>query len=720
MKNVEEQPTNPTEPEPVLGVDAAEGQGENTPVTAEEAKTKIEEMRNLYQEYISKNQAYFQIFAKDTSINFVMGNAFKIDFESGKVHFDTKWFVEHGFTEDQITWAVYHELCHFRDLAEDPDGLMKNFDYIRQQARETGRILEQKYETKFSQSDPDFVEKIKKQKPIDPKDPTKGTMSKCDISAYKYHHTFYNIFDDIYVNSLVAKKSPRYARDSRSGGEVSRLYSEKLFTESDYTKIPRHLQFLYKLLREEMVPGEPVQVSPEVEQVLTNKIIFQGKTLTPKEIVDNFLKPISKKDTKASTRYFILKATLEPIFQQLLEKDLEELDPQKPDQKDGKDKTQEGGEGGDGEPDADPFEDDYKDNLPDPLDENTVPGWIKKEKEKKEAEDKKKKEEAKTPEQKEKEISEAIDKKWCAENGVSSDEFGEYLTVKNEIAPYLEELSELWRNIIYGKGRESWREKEGHYKTGTELDIAEVINRFPDMEKGDLEGVRVMNREVEKEVPVNRPDLIRIRLVGDMSGSMSSPEKISVLRQCFVLLLSSLKEFDSFLNISRSETKTKMRVDTEAWTFGDEAEKVKAFRADSGELSDDSVNIIKILNMLVNPSGSSTMDNKALEAIAGSLKPEDIRNIQDKKTMDIVFEITDGGSSDPDSARSSVDVLSKTGMIARAFQIGETGDEEKKIFNSVWNDNRDEVMGEIVGSEIKNLIPALVKALKKYLSNVRL
>jgi len=713
MNNQEEQIPNQTDPVADFKVDAAEKKGEETPVSIEEAKAKIEEIKKIYQEYINKNHAYFQVFAKDTSIDFVMGNGFMIDFENGKVHFDTKWFVEQGFTEDQITWAVYHELCHFRDLAEDPDGLMKNFKYIRNQARETGKILEQKYEDMFSRTDPDFVENIKKQTPINPKDPTKGTMNKCETMAYKYHHTFFNIFDDIYVNNLVAKKSRRYDPEASSGKEVARLYREKLFTESDYTKLPRHLQFLYKLLREEMVPDEAVQISPEVEQVFTDKIIFQGKILTPKEIVDNFLKPISNKDTKAGTRYFILKATLEPIFLKLLQKDLEEFEPKKPKKGPGEPPQ------GPGEP-VDPFEDDYKKILPNPLDDDTVPKWIDKENKKKADEAKKKKEAEKTAAQKEKEIEDAINKKWCEKNNISDEEFGQYLMVKNEVAPYLAELSELWRNIIHGKGRESWREMEGHYKAGTELDIAEVINKFPEIEKGNLDSVRVMNREVEKQIPVNRPDLIRVRLVGDMSGSMNSPEKMTVLRQCFILILSSLKEFDSFLNISRSETKTKMKIDTEAWTFGDVAKKIKSFRADSDEFSDDTANTVRILNTLTNPNGGSTMDNKALEAISASLKPGDIRSIEEKKTMDIVFEITDGGSSDPDSARKSADELNKTGLITRAFQIGETSEGDKQTFNSVWNDNREEQMGEIVGSEIKNLIPALVKALKKYLGNVRI
>jgi hypothetical protein len=88
--------------------------------------------------------------------------------------------------------------------------------------------------------------------------------------------------------------------------------------------------------------------------------------------------------------------------------------------------------------------------------------------------------------------------------------------------------------------------------------------------------------------------------------------------------------------------------------------------------------------------------------------------------MEIVFEITDGGSSDSKASKKAVDDLVQSGIITKAFQIGGTSEDEKKTFNSVWNDGHDEKLGEVVGKEIANLIPAITQALKKYLSSVKL
>lgn len=88
--------------------------------------------------------------------------------------------------------------------------------------------------------------------------------------------------------------------------------------------------------------------------------------------------------------------------------------------------------------------------------------------------------------------------------------------------------------------------------------------------------------------------------------------------------------------------------------------------------------------------------------------------------MEIVFEITDGGSSAPGAARSAVDKLIESGVIARAFQIGSVSKYERETFNDVWNRNREEKLGEIVGEKIENLLPAVTELLKKYLSGVRL
>ncbi len=670
------------------------------------------------QAMVDSYRRFFQTFAQDVSLRFRLSDKFYIDLENGEVNLAAQWFAERGYSREQILWANLHELSHFRDLAEDPKRMMENFDYVQAQAKKTGAMILQKWVQKYGASDPTFIDRLKKQQPTSRKDPQK-TMNAAERAAYQIHHTFYNIFDDVYVNNLVARKAPRYEPGTAGGNQVDALYRDKLFPKTDYAQLPRHMQFLYKLLREEMVPGEEVQISDEVKAALEEKVAFQGKEYMAREIVENFIKPRGRRDTKAGQRYFVLQKTLEPIFGELLKKDLDEWDPQKPHkQKGGK------GKGDDSPEDANPFSGDYKDwndNNPDQFDDNDIKEWADKaeiDKKNKEAEDMAKKaDEGKTAEEKAKAGQEKIDQTWCEKHGVKSETLRQFRKIEAEVAPYLEELTKLWQRIIFGSTRKIEREMAGHFKMGSELDIEKTIEEWPQIQKGDIEKAEVMQKMVSKENLIERPELIRLRLVGDMSGSMNEAKR-HVLQQCFVLLLSSLREFETHLNLTRSQTKTKLEVDTEGWIFGDEEKKIKKLRAESN-FEDEQVEIVKIVEHLQNTIGN-TYDNTALEKIIEEITPEERNKIAQERIMEMIFEITDGGSSDAAAARRAVDTLDDISVIARAFQIGETSEEEKATFNAVWNVNREEKLGEIVGKDIQNLLPAIAELLKKYLGNVRL
>jgi ribosomal protein L19E len=93
-------------------------------------------------------------------------------------------------------------------------------------------------------------------------------------------------------------------------------------------------------------------------------------------------------------------------------------------------------------------------------------------------------------------------------------------------------------------------------------------------------------------------------------------------------------------------------------------------------------------------------------------------DIKSGKIMDIVLEITDGGSSDRDAAKTAVDELIEKKVIVRAFQIGKVNSNEREAFESVWNRGRERGRGERVGVNISALIPAITKALKEYLGDV--
>lgn len=697
----------------------------DVPKESENEKAReLEEYKQEGQRMVDSYRKLFITFAKDVSLSFKMSDAFFIDLESGEVNLDAKWFKDKDFSKEQILWANLHELSHFCDLAEDPEGTMKNFEYIGEKAKKTGKNILRKWEEKYGADDSDFIEKIKRQIPTSKKDPSK-TMSAIEQAAYKIHHTFYNIFDDIYVNNLVSRKAPNFEKGTGGGEKIKKLYKEKLFAENDFLKLPRHLQFVYKFIREEMAEDEEAVLSDEVKDIMEQKIKFQGRGYSPKEIVENFIKPKKGRETKSSQRNFVLKNTLEPIFEKLLAKDLEEWNPEKPQEREREQKEGESQVG-----DANPFDQDYKEydqNNPDQISEQDIKDWAKKnQKDKKKEEDREeqeKKEESKTAGEKAKESQESMDKNWCEKNDVDLQTLRNYHEVEAEVEPYLEELSLLWQKIIYGSSRKIERGMEGYFKDGSELDIQKAIEEWPRIEKGEFEEIRVFKKAVSKEMLVKKPELIRVRVSGDMSGSMDE-EKRHILQQCFVLLLSSIKEFNTHLNFTRSQTKSKLEADSEAWIFGDEAQIVKKLRSESG-IGEEQIEIIKVFESLQNTIGK-TCDNKPLEAIENSLSEEDKEKIKQGKIMEIVFEITDGGSTDEKGnhnsamAKKAVDNLYENGIIVRAFQIGKTNQEEQNIFNEVWNEDREEGLGKIVGEKIENLLPALTKLLGKYLENVRL
>lgn len=704
-------------------------------------KTKAEltpeqvEFQREVQGFIDSRKRLLASFAQDISLQFKMGTAFFIDLEKGEVNLDTRWFADKGFSKEQILWAMFHEVSHFRDLVEDNEAMMANFDYIRTQAKQTGAIMMQKWEEAIGAEHPDKLEKLKKQRPISKKHPHQ-TMNAVEQAAYKFHHTFYNVFDDINVNGRVAYNTSTYEPGTTGGDEVERLYAEKLFAKDDYTDLPRHLQFLYKLLREEMVPGQNVGINEEVKMALEQPIVWQGKKYTAKELVDKFIKPKKNRDTKAGSRYLVIRNTLEPIFQELLSKDLADWQPELPPENQ-QEQNQDGGQdesddsesdesGGIGDPN--PFADEYQDfadnSSPDQISDNEIEKFKDKHQTDKQAEAEAEEKRNASPEAKAQAAKAEQDAKWCEKNNVTPEILRQFQDIEVEIAPHLNELTRLWHQIIFGGSRESTSKVVGHFKTGTELDISHVISHSPGVVSESpavalsaIERSRDMKRRMIETELVRKPELIRVRLVGDMSGSMDE-KKRHILQQCFVLLLSSLREFNTELNLTRRQTKSKLQVDTEAWVFGDDAQKVKAMRA-SGQSRDEQVEIVEIFQHLHTTRGS-TYDNVPLEKIAEEIPANERQRIAEQKILDIVFEVTDGGSSNAAASRIAVDTLSSIGMVTRAFQIGQVSPEETKIFNKVWNDGRSESRGEIIGSEIANLIPAIVETLKQYLSNIRL
>ena len=635
---------------------------------------------------LQSHEQLFLAFAEDVSLRFVPSNMFAIDLEKGIVHFDLKWFVEQGYSKEQIIWAAFHELSHFRDLAADPERMMANYEYTERKGKKVGVLISARMRELGLTPNPIGAAKM----------------------GHKMYHTFYNILDDIYVNNLVSERAPNYEPKKPGGKVVEDLYRTKLFPDTDYTKAPRHLQVMYALLRGEMVPKEKLALTPEIEQLLKDKVITHEKRrYTLMEFVQAYLKPQSNADTRAGERYKLIQKYIEPIFDELLARDIAEWEA--PDEKerdagDGKG----GGEGSDNQP----FEDEYKkfeERHIDQIDEEEVKKFGKQQ-----VEAAGKKGAGAGSEQQEADRAQAkLDEEWRKDNGITEQQMKRFRDIEREINPHLEELSELWRHIVYGTGEARSRKMQSGFRTGTDIDIGRAVASWPEIQSGHADEARIMRRMGSETREVKKPERIRVRILADNSYSMEG-EKIEVQDRAIALLLSSLDEFNTYLNRTRAQTGSNLRVETEVWAFGSSVKQVK-----QAEVTNERAAMMRTIGKITGSDGG-TDDAAALDRIRKSLSPEDRIALESGAMMDIVFVVTDGGSGDAASARKNVDALVTTGAIPRAFQIGDVDEYEKASFREVWNDRRNAPFGVLVGTEIGNLVPAVAAALKEHLADVSL
>jgi hypothetical protein len=741
---------------------------EKTSNDVEEIEQDIDEFREEAEQMLRSNKYLYESFSDSITPKLQFSNGVHIDFKTMTIHLDTEFFYKKGFSKKQMLWATYHELAHFKDLLSDPRRFMENFKHIRAKAEEYG----EKIRKITGQPKREFTEEEKEKGKIDP----------ADRQAYGSWHTFYNCLDDVYVNSLVERGVFSYSSEGRDHNEISNLYDNVLFKGTDYSNLPKSRQFSYAMLRKAMLPDQELTLSLEVEEILQREIKFMGKKMTVEQMIQ-MIQSKTRKGAKAGDRYFMIQKTLEPIFEELYEQDLEEWEKrreekeekEKDEQGEGSEQKQNGEEQGeqeqsgqsDGFEDADdsqesqdsetaddsenteresedneqgeqsesgdPFDQEFDPenadqpkqtpNMPDfevpkDLDDKDIDKIIDKIEDFKENPDQKPdeptKEEIEAEQERKKE--EKI-KEWCKENGVDRETLRRFEQIQEEISPYLAQLSKVWDSIIYGKGLNFAREKEA--RSQGEINVSRTIKYFPDILAGRIKEVKPMDRKVMKELPANKPEEIRVRFVGDASESMSWDNGIKqdVLEKVYVLIMASLRDFETKLNRTRSQTNTKLSVKTQGWLFGNNAHKIKDFRK-GRDYHSEYVQIIKQFEGLRQDFGG-THDNEVYEKISEELTKTDKTDMKSGKAMDLVLEVTDGVSSNEEGTTAAVENLEKAGMIIRAFQIGNVDSDDKAAFERVWNE-KGQKRGHVVGSEVENLIPAITEALKQYMSNVRI
>jgi hypothetical protein len=186
-----------------------------------------------------------------------------------------------------IDYVVLHEIGHFCEYHQDPEGYLK----INAEAKRRADI---------------------------------GTPAEG-----KLYFQLYNCLQDIYVNQNTADRAPQYRNNEHRDGakfsaEIVDLYRNGAFKERDFSDRPRCMQFAHYLLNLGMGVADDIKLAPEVRAVIDSGVTLFGQRLSFQELIDTYLLPAvgerSPKGWSASMtqRGAVIEHAVVPIFDKLL------------------------------------------------------------------------------------------------------------------------------------------------------------------------------------------------------------------------------------------------------------------------------------------------------------------------------------------------------------------------------------------------------------------
>ncbi len=214
-------------------------------------------------------------------VRVAVGDGWATDPETGSFTIDPSFFIEKGYSADHCVFATLHELmAHVRDIKRDPV---------------------------FSARQNAFVASGK------------------DPQEQQARHIFNNTLADIHGNKQIMNMLPAMRKIGAD------LYNNRLFpTEHDgkpvdCTSIPMHLQFLYKIIHQEMIPNSETPVRQEVDEAINQLRNFQGGQIDLISfLTDPGARGANGKKLSGSDRFDYWLTQIWPQYEKLIQLDKQE------------------------------------------------------------------------------------------------------------------------------------------------------------------------------------------------------------------------------------------------------------------------------------------------------------------------------------------------------------------------------------------------------------
>lgn len=460
---------------------------------------------------------------------------------------------------------------------------------------------------------------------------------------------FHNILSDIAGNKAIHARLPRMA------GVAEDVYRRRQMPDDPppmedpleqyerYRDRPRHLQFLYKMIREEMMPGCHTVVLDEVDQALARLRDYQGSGQDAIKYSTDVAKPDGS-PTTPEERFGLWLTVIYPEFEALLEMDRQDPKFQKEDDDMGRPSDKGQGEQGNpqdgkpqnqGEADGDQFKehyDDYRQNRhPEPLSKEAHEALH-------EAAEKvaKAKRDAPSPTQK-------LDQRIQEETG--GHRLFEQRTYNQELIRYrdqVEAMRELFfRRVISPQITIRRRLGKTLQQEGAILDPNHLAETIAETKSGTEEPAAFLDYEHRRASgdTIGNTDYF---LVIDRSSSMAEDggKKAQAAGSCTMIFLEGLAGIQHDIEEAEAEhgIELGMSVSSSVVAFGDGATVLKPL-SDKLETKErlDSYQAAR------EPLQEGTADYLALEAIANMPR-------EDEGRRRIIVVLTDGESNDAEKA----------------------------------------------------------------------
>lgn len=582
--------------------------------------------------FFAQEERILQDIAGGSGFNFRRGDKWAIEPETGNATFDPKFFEEKGYSPSQSLFASFHEIqAHLVDTASilsTAEGEKTYAALKKRMKKERVRIWE-------------------------------------------------NCRTDVKGNLGIFQFAPALS------GEAERLYREKLWPEQDLTDKPKHLQFMYSILRTTMVPDEGVTVDPKVTEAIESLRTVKGKGGKTKDIIrmvtDPRVDPLLA--LKLSQKY------IEPVIERLFEEDVREQ----------KEKSK--GEGEDGTPEKqqgdpqDSFSDDYQEfdeKHPEPFEDNDMDKKIK---------------------QAQKAHSEAERQKeaYEEEHGVTQEDVANYHKEYLKVEPYIEPLREIFRKIIEQR-QVSKRRLAALKEEGVMIDPGLVTQTYIDTEAG-IENPRTMKDFEGIMIDETIPTAFEVTVACDRTGSMQHGTKIPEQRRTALLLLEALKEFSDTTD-DLGPLNPELLARSEIVSFGTDPDHTETLKPLTPTLSEkDRIGVFKALGICdSNINNEQTMFTNLYSSIMEEERknPGYLARIKSGKLKKFVVVLTDGIVGNYQATRNQIGKLRDLGVVVAAVGITNEGQDAVTTY---------EPDGQVV-REASDLPKTLQSLLAKYLDTL--